>query len=154
MRWLADRLCAIALLATLLREAEGRVHFRIVGALKIVLAGTGGFPHAQSRRHGRAGAADGVWPTVAGIHGAALVVGGCGGAFPDGGHRDAPDLPCVARHYRTCALDGPTSLVVNLMPTAVPAHQDPRRGVAGAARRLCAGNAGDSDARAGAALGW
>ena len=119
-------LCAIAVLVALLRGAEGPVRSRIIRALE--RRGSGGRDPARAgqprrvhpRRHRvmvipvlRAGA----WPVVAGISGVAVVVGGCGAAFPAAATVLLPICFALLGAAAAFTLDEPASLVVDATPT-------------------------------------
>ena len=156
-------LCAIAVLVALLRGAEGRVRTRIIRALGVagvaalillVLAGPRRVHPPPDRVMTGPVLRAGAWPAVAGISGVAVVVGGCGAAFPAAAPVLLPVCFALLAAAAAFTLDEPASLVVDVTPTGTgPAHRDPRRRAAGAARRRRAGAAGGGPARTGAALG-
>ena len=131
-------LCAIAVLVALLRGAEGRVRTRIIRALGD--RGRGGRDLARAgrprrvhpRRHRvmtgavlRAGA----WPAVAGVSGVAVVVGGCGAAFPAAATMLLPICFALLAAAAAFTLDEPASLVVDVTPTG-PVRRTQIRAVA------------------------
>ena len=119
-------LCAIAVLVALLRGAEGRLRSRIIRALGIVLAAAvimlaaGRHRRVHPRSHHvmtgpvlRAGA----WPAVVGVTGVAVVVGGCGAAFPAAATALLPICFALLAAAAAFTLDEPASLVVDVTPT-------------------------------------
>ena len=131
-------LCAIAVLVALLRGAEGRVRTRIIRALGDRgrggrdLARAGGHRRVHPRRHRvmtgpvlRAGA----WPAVAGVSGVAVVVGGCGAAFPAAATVLLPICFALLAAAAAFTLDEPASAVVDVTPTG-PARRTRIRAVA------------------------
>ena len=119
-------LCAIAVLVALLRGAEGRVRTRIIralaiaGAAAVILLVLAGHRRVHPRRHRvmtgpvlRAGA----WPAVAGVSGVAVVVGGCGAAFPAAATVLLPICFALLAAAAAFTLDEPASLVVDVTPT-------------------------------------
>ena len=75
----------------------------------------------------------GAWPAVAGVSGVAVVVGGCGAAFPAAATVLLPICFTLLAAAAAFTLDEPASLVVDVTPTGpVRRTADPRRGVAGA----------------------
>jgi hypothetical protein len=59
----------------------------------------------------------GAWPTVAGLSGAAVVVGGCGAAFPAAATVLLPICFVLLAAAAAFTLDEPASLVVDVTPT-------------------------------------
>ena len=119
-------LCAIAVLVALLRGAEGRVRTRIIRALGIagvaalillVLAATRRVHPPPDRVMTGAVLRAGAWPAVAGISGAAVVVGGCGAAFPAAATVLLPICFTLLAAAAAFTLDEPASLVVDVTPT-------------------------------------
>ena len=119
-------LCAIAVLVALLRGAEGRVRTRIIRALGIagvaalillVLAGHRRVHPPPHRVMTGAVLRAGAWPAVAGVSGAAVVVGGCGAAFPAAATVLLPICFTLLAAAAAFTLDEPASLVVDVTPT-------------------------------------
>jgi len=71
----------------------------------------------------------GAWPAVAGISGAAVVVGGCGAAFPAAATVLLPVCFTLLAAAAAFTLDEPASLVVDVTPTG-PARRTTIRAVA------------------------
>jgi hypothetical protein len=71
----------------------------------------------------------GAWPAVAGISGAAVVVGGCGAAFPAAATVLLPICFALLAAAAAFTLDEPASLVVDVTPTG-PARRTTIRAVA------------------------
>ena len=131
-------LCAIAVLVALLRGAEGRVRSRIIRALGD--RGSGGRDLARAGRHRRVHPPRhrvmtgpvlraGAWPAVAGVTGVAVVVGGCGAAFPAAATMLLPVCFALLAAAAAFTLDEPASLVVDVTPTG-PARRTTIRAVA------------------------
>ena len=131
-------LCAIAVLVALLRGAEGRVRFadhpcpRRRGSDGRDPARAGQPRRVRPRRHRvmvipvlRAGA----WQAVAGISGVAVVVGGCGAAFPAAATVLLPICFALLGAAAAFTLDEPASLVVDVTPTG-PVRRTTIRAVA------------------------
>ena len=95
----------------------------------------------------------GAWPAVAGVSGVAVVVGGCGAAFPAAATMLFPICFALLAAAAAFTLDEPASLVVDVTPTG-PVRRTRIRALALLAP-LAAGGAGDAgggNARTGAAL--
>ena len=131
-------LCAIAVLVALLRGAEGRVRTRIIRALGIagvaalillVLAATRRVHPPPDRVMTGAVLRAGAWPAVAGVSGAAVVVGGCGAAFPAAATVLLPICFTLLAAAAAFTLDEPASLVVDVTPTG-PVRRTAIRAVA------------------------
>jgi hypothetical protein len=71
----------------------------------------------------------GAWPAVAGITGVAVVVGGCGAAFPAAATMLFPVCFALLAAAAAFTLDEPASLVVDVTPTG-PARRTSIRAVA------------------------
>ncbi len=71
----------------------------------------------------------GAWPAVAGISGVAVVVGGCGAAFPAAATMLLPICFALLAAAAAFTLDEPASLVVDVTPTT-PARRTTIRAVA------------------------
>ena len=71
----------------------------------------------------------GAWPAVAGISGVAVVVGGCGAAFPAAATVLLPVCFALLAAAAAFTLDEPASLVVDVTPTG-PARRTAIRAVA------------------------
>ena len=71
----------------------------------------------------------GAWPTVAGLSGVAVVVGGCGAAFPAAATMLLPVCFALLAGAAAFTLDEPASLVVDVTPTT-PARRTSIRAVA------------------------
>ena len=71
----------------------------------------------------------GAWPAVAGLTGVAVVVGGCGAAFPAAATRLFPICFALLAAAAAFTLDEPASLVVDVTPTT-PARRTQIRAVA------------------------
>src|SRR5208282_4556054 len=71
----------------------------------------------------------GAWPAVAGISGVAVVVGGCGAAFPAAATALLPVCFALLAAAAAFTLDEPASLVVDVTPTG-PARRTAIRAVA------------------------
>jgi len=71
----------------------------------------------------------GSWPAVAGLSGAAVVVGGCGAAFPAAADTLFPVCFALLAAAAAFTLDEPASLVVDVTPTG-PARRVGIRAVA------------------------
>jgi hypothetical protein len=71
----------------------------------------------------------GAWPAVVGISGVAVVVGGCGGAFPAAATVLLPICFALLAAAAAFTLDEPASLVVDVTPTG-PARRTTIRAVA------------------------
>jgi hypothetical protein len=71
----------------------------------------------------------GAWPAVAGISGVAVVVGGCGAAFPAAATMLLPVCFALLAAAAAFTLDEPASLVVDVTPTG-PARRTRVRAVA------------------------
>ena len=131
-------LCAIAVLVALLRGAEGRVRTRIIRALGD--RGRGGPGHARADRRGRVHPRGhrvmtgtvlraGAWQAVVGLSGVAVVVGGCGAAFPAAATVLFPVCFALLAAAAAFTLDEPASLVVDVTPTG-PVRRTQIRAVA------------------------
>ena len=59
----------------------------------------------------------GAWPAVAGLSGVAVVVGGCGAAFPAAATMLFPICFALLAAAAAFTLDEPASLVVDVTPT-------------------------------------
>jgi len=59
----------------------------------------------------------GAWPTVAGVSGVAVVLGGCGAAFPPAAAMVFPVCFALLAAAAAFTLDEPASLVVDVTPT-------------------------------------
>ncbi len=133
-------LCAIAILVALLRGAEGHAALpdhpdpRDRGSGGRDLARAGRHRRVHPRRHRvmtgpvvmlRAGA----WPAVAGISGVAVVVGGCGAAFPAAATVLVPICFALLAAAAAFTLEEPASLVVDVTPTG-PVRRTTIRAVA------------------------
>jgi hypothetical protein len=64
----------------------------------------------------------GAWPTVLGVSGVALVVGGCGAAFPAAATMLFPIAFTLLAAAAAFTLDEPASLVVDVTPTGPVRH--------------------------------
>ena len=71
----------------------------------------------------------GAWPTVAGLSGVAVVVGGCGAAFPAAATMLLPVCFALLAGAAAFTLDEPASLVVDVTPTT-PARRTSIRATA------------------------
>ena len=71
----------------------------------------------------------GAWPAVAGVSGVAVVVGGCGAAFPAAATMLLPICFALLAAAAAFTLDEPASLVVDVTPTE-PARRTQIRAVA------------------------
>ena len=71
----------------------------------------------------------GAWPAVAGLSGAAVVVGGCGAAFPAAATVLLPICFTLLAAAAAFTLDEPASLVVDVTPTG-PVRRTQIRAVA------------------------
>ena len=71
----------------------------------------------------------GAWPAVAGVTGVAVVVGGCGAAFPAAATMLLPVCFALLAAAAAFTLDEPASLVVDVTPTG-PARRTQIRAVA------------------------
>ncbi len=71
----------------------------------------------------------GAWPAVAGVSGVAVVIGGCGAAFPAAATALLPICFALLAGAAAFALDEPASLVVDVTPTG-PARRTAIRAVA------------------------
>ena len=71
----------------------------------------------------------GAWPAVAGVTGAAVVVGGCGAAFPAAATMLIPICFALLAAAAAFTLDEPASLVVDVTPTG-PVRRTQIRAVA------------------------
>ena len=71
----------------------------------------------------------GAWPAVAGLSGVAVVVGGCGAAFPAAATMLFPVCFALLAAAAAFTLDEPASLVVNVTPTG-PVRRTTIRAVA------------------------
>jgi hypothetical protein len=71
----------------------------------------------------------GAWPAVAGVSGVAVVVGGCGAAFPAAATVLLPICFALLATAAAFTLDEPASLVVDVTPTG-PARRTAIRAVA------------------------
>ena len=71
----------------------------------------------------------GAWPAVAGLSGVAVVVGGCGAAFPAAATMLLPICFALLAAAAAFALDEPASLVVDVTPTG-PARRTAIRALA------------------------
>ena len=71
----------------------------------------------------------GAWPTVAGLSGVAVVVGGCGAAFPAAATMLLPICFALLAGAAAFSLDEPASLVVDVTPTG-PVRRTTIRAVA------------------------
>ena len=71
----------------------------------------------------------GAWPAVAGVSGVAVVVGGCGAAFPAAATMLLPVCFALLAGAAAFTLDEPASLIVDVTPTG-PARRTQIRAVA------------------------
>jgi hypothetical protein len=71
----------------------------------------------------------GAWPAVAGVSGVALVLGGCGAAFPAAATVLIPTCFALLAAAAAFTLDEPASLVVDVTPTG-PVRRTQIRAVA------------------------
>ena len=104
----------------------------IVLAVAVIMLLLAGHRRVHPRRHHvmtgpvlRAGA----WPAVAGVSGVAVVVGGCGAAFPAAATMLLPICFTLLAAAAAFTLDEPASLVVDVTPTT-PARRTGIRAVA------------------------
>ena len=95
----------------------------------------------------------GAWPAIVGLSGVAVVLGGCGAAFPAAASVLLPICFALLGAAATFTLDEPASLVVDVTPTGPVRRGDTERSWGGRAfaRGAQYGRPGGADCGGGAA---